>query len=357
MILFRNIAETMVFAAIGGLTFGLLGMPAGYLSGAILVVAIAALAGRPMRVPTTMMRVLIVLIGISLGAMVTPETLRGMASYPVSIAVMLAATVVISASGTIYLRAVHGWDGLAAYLGSVPGGLSQVMALAVEFKSDVRGIAIVQTVRVMILAIGLPALFTGLGLVEHVAAPARASFDPSQTGVILVVVSSLAAVVAHRLRLPGGLLFGAMMTSAVLHGTDTLRVVMPWWISYAAMIAFGAVSGARFADTPVRLLLQFTGAAFGAFAVTMAVTAGCAGLVLLLLDIPVAEVMVAYAPGAADAMLLLALALGFDLVYVGTHHLVRIFFVMGAMPFVVRLVARGGDKGPAVPRSPDSIDD
>ncbi|HWK95607.1 MAG TPA: AbrB family transcriptional regulator [Pseudolabrys sp.] len=357
--LVRNIAETMLFAAIGGLTFGLLGMPAGYLSGSILVVAIAALAGRPMRVPTTMMRVLIVLIGISLGAMVTPETLRGMASYPVSIAVMLAATVIISASGTIYLRAVHGWDGLAAYLGSVPGGLSQVMALAIEFKSDVRGIAIVQTVRVMILAIGLPALFTGLGLVEHVTAPARASFDPSQTGelVILVLVSSLAAIVAHRLRLPGGLLFGAMMTSAVLHGTDVLRVVMPWWISYAAMIAFGAVSGARFADTPVRLLLQFTGAAFGAFAVTMAVTAGCAGLVLLLLDIPVAEVMVAYAPGAADAMLLLALALGFDLVYVGTHHLVRIFFVMGAMPVVVRLVARGGDKGPAVPRSPDSIDD
>lgn len=357
--MFRNVAETMLVAMVGGLVFGLLGMPAGYLSGSILAVACAALAGRPMRVPPMVMRVLIVLIGISLGAVVTPETLRGIATYPVSIAVLVAATVAISVAGTVYLRLVHGWDQLTAYLGSVPGGLSQVMALAIEFKVDVRAVAIVQTVRVIILAVGLPALFAGLGLVDHVAAPSHASFDPSQIGelAILVAASTVAALVAYRLRFPGGLLFGAMVTSAVLHGTDTLRVVMPWWLSYTVMMAFGAVSGARFANTPLRLLLQYTGAAFGAFAVAVVVTAGFAGLLLLLLDIPVAEVMVAYAPGAVDAMLLLALALSFDPVYVGTHHLVRIIFVMGTMPFVVRWRARGGEKGPAVKPSADSIDD
>jgi len=349
----------MLFAAIGGLTFGLLGVPAGYLSGSIVVVAIAALAGRPMRVPPPLMRVLVVLIGISLGAVVTPETLRGIAAYPVSIAVLVAATVAISVAGTVYLRVVHGWDGLTAYLGSVPGGLSQVMALAVEFKADVRGVAIVQTIRVIILTVGLPALFAGLGLVDHVTVAAPATFDISQIDelAILVAASTVAAVIAYWLRFPGGLLFGAMVTSAVLHGTDTLRVAMPWWLSYTVMIAFGAVSGSRFANTPIRLLVQYTGAAFGAFGVAIAVTAGFAGLVLLLLDIPVAEVMVAYAPGAVDAMLLLALALSFDPVYVGTHHLVRIFFVMGTMPFVVRLRARGGEKGPAVKPSSDSIDD
>lgn len=356
--LLRDTAETMLFAALGGLALGFAGMPAGFLSGSILFVAIAALAGRPMRVPAPMMRVLVVLIGISLGAVVTPETLRGIAAYPLSIAVLIAATIGITVAGTVYLRMVHGWDPLTAYLGSVPGGLSQVMALAIEYKADVRAVAIVQTARIIILAVGLPALFAGLGLIDHVAAPVLASFDPSQAGelAILVVVSSAAAILAHRLRFPGGLLFGAMVTSAALHGTDTLRVVMPWWLTYTVMIAFGAVSGARFANTPLRLLLQFTGAAFGVFAVAVIVTAGFAGLLLLTLDIPAAEVMVAYAPGAVDAMLLLALALSFDPVYVGTHHLVRIIFVMGTTPFVVRLRARG-EKGPAVKPSTDSIDD
>ena len=46
-VMYRNLAETLVIAAAGGLTLGLLGMPAGFLSGTILAVAGASLAGRP----------------------------------------------------------------------------------------------------------------------------------------------------------------------------------------------------------------------------------------------------------------------------------------------------------------------
>ncbi|MBS0248039.1 MAG: AbrB family transcriptional regulator [Proteobacteria bacterium] len=356
---YRDVAETLAFATVGGLAFGLLGMPAGYLSGSILVVAAASLAGRPMRVPPPLMRILVVLIGISLGAVVTPETLRGVTAYPVSIAVLFVATVAISYAGSVYLRFVHDWDKLTAYLAAVPGGLSQVMALAIEFKADVRAVAIVQTIRVIILAVGLPALFAGLGLIHRAPAVVRGSFTFSQLDelAILVAASTAVALLAYRIKMPGGLLFGAMLTSAVLHGTDTLRVVMPGWLSYAVMIAFGAVSGARFANTSVRLLLRYAGAAFGVFAVAVVITAGFALLLLTVLDIPIAEVMVAYAPGAVDAMLLLALALNFDPVFVGTHHLVRIFFVMLAMPLVVRLRAKPAAESAAVRPSPDSLDD
>ncbi len=144
--------------AFGGLTLGLLGMPAGYLSGSILAVAAASLAGRPMLIPVPLMRVLMTLIGVSLGAVVTPETLHGMASYPLSIGVLLVACACISLVGTAYLRAVHGWDTVTAYLAAAPGGLSQVMAIGIEINADVRAIAIVQTIRVVIIAVCLPAL-------------------------------------------------------------------------------------------------------------------------------------------------------------------------------------------------------
>jgi hypothetical protein len=49
--------------------------------------------------------------------------------------------------------------------------------------------------------------------------------------------------------------------------------------------------------------------------------------------------MIAYAPGAVDAMMLLALALNLDPVYVGAHHLTRIFFVSLAMPLLARRAA------------------
>jgi len=85
----RRLAETLAIAAAGGVALGLTGFPAGYLSGAILAVAAAAIAGRPLLMPQLLTRGIFVLVGISLGAVVTPETLTGMATYPASIAVLV----------------------------------------------------------------------------------------------------------------------------------------------------------------------------------------------------------------------------------------------------------------------------
>ena len=338
----RQLAETLAFAAVGGLTLGLLGVPAGYLSGSILMVAAASLAGRPMLMPMLPMRILLVLIGISLGAVVTPATLNGMATYPLSIAVLLVAMVCISVSGAAYLRVVHGWDKITAYLAAAPGGLSQVMGLAAELDADMRAIAIVQTVRVAIIAVGLPAGLSLLGLVGHASRSVGGPFNPAQLDelAILVAASTAASLIAYRIRFPGGLLFGAMLTSAALHGSGYIHVVMPWWVTNTVMIAFGAVTGSRFAGTPLRLLADFIGAAFGSFAVAVAVTAVFAAGLVGILGLPIGEVMIAYAPGAVDAMMLLALALNLDPVYVGAHHLVRIFFVSLAMPLLARRAAR-----------------
>ena len=62
-----------------------------------------------------MMRAIFVLIGISLGAVVTPETLHGMATYPLSIVVLLMAMAFISIGGAGYLRLVHRWGKVDAY--------------------------------------------------------------------------------------------------------------------------------------------------------------------------------------------------------------------------------------------------
>jgi membrane AbrB-like protein len=355
----RNLAETLAFAAVGGLTLGHLGMPAGYLSGSILAVACASLAGRPMIMPVPLLRCLMVLIGISLGAVVTPATLNGMATYPLSITVLILAMAVVSLSGVAYLRVVHGWETMPAFLASAPGGLSQVMGLAADLGADLRGIAIVQTVRVTIVAVGLPAGLSMLGLVGHGTRSIGGAFDPSKLGelAILVAASTVAAIIAYRIRFPGGLLFGAMMTSAALHGSGLIHVVMPWWVTNSVMVAFGAVTGSRFAGTPLRMLLHFVGAAFGSFAVAVTVTALFAAGLVGILHLPIAEVMIAYAPGAVDAMMLLALALNLDPVYVGAHHLVRIFLVSTMMPLVARYYrpAKLPDDAPKVPLEPPIV--
>src|SRR5688572_24376463 len=133
-------AETLLAAALGGAAFTLIGFPAGLISGSLLTVAAVALAGRPLMVPSPLSRVISVLVGISLGAVATPETLKGLAAFPISIAVLLVATVVMTAATTSYLRLVHGWPWQSALFGASPGALAQVMLLAAEYRADLRPI-------------------------------------------------------------------------------------------------------------------------------------------------------------------------------------------------------------------------
>ena len=106
-----------------------------------------------------------------------------------------------------------------------------------------------------------------------IAAPASAGASQSLVELaILVAVSTAAAVVVLWLRFPGGLMFGSMMASAVLHGTG--------YVMRAAVVAGSAavIGSARWPAraSPARRsseLLRYLGAAFGSFAVAMAIAA------------------------------------------------------------------------------------
>ena len=241
-----QIAETALIATVGGVGFYLIGFPGGLVSGSMLAVAVAALAGRPMKIPVPMARLCFILVGILLGAVVTPDTLKGIAAWPLSVALLVIAAICMMTATAFYLRLVHGWDPLSALLGASPGSMAQVMALSAEFKADVRGIAIVHVMRVLLIVLGLPA---GLALFGSTVEPVVSTRGLSESSLLelvtLVTVSTIVALAMLRVRFPGGLLFGAMAGSAFLHGMDLVRVSLPWWAGGAAVLTLGAVAGAR----------------------------------------------------------------------------------------------------------------
>jgi uncharacterized protein len=49
----------------------------------------------------------------------------------------------------------------------------------------------------------------------------------------------------------------------------------------------------------------------------------CAGIASALLDLPMGQIWLAYTPGGIEAMSIVAFALGFDVAFVGMHHVVR----------------------------------
>ena len=242
-------SETLLIAIAGGMAFTWIGIPAGLVSGSMLATALAALLGRPMTIPVPLAQAAFVLIGILLGAVVTPETLRGISTWPLSILLLMVSATLMMVAATAYLRFVHGWDPLSALLGASPGSMAQVMALSAEFHANLRGIAIVQTMRVLIVTIGLPGALALFGLAASPIPLAAASAGASPLELaVLAVASAISAAIMYRIRFPGGLLFGAMAASAVLHGGGFLHASLPWWLGSAAVVVLGGLVGSRFAS-------------------------------------------------------------------------------------------------------------
>ena len=339
----RRVIETLALGAAGGLLFLWAHLPGGLISGAMIAVAIAAIAGRPLVVPPTITQSVLVLLGISLGSVVSRDLLQQASAYPLTIGVLALATFCATFGSSYYLQYIHGWDRTSAFLAGSPGALSQIMILAVERGADLPGIAVVQTMRVIILTGALPMVLALTGVAPSASQQLAATTASPIELLELVVGSVVLALLLRLLKFPASWMFGAMVASSILHGSGWIEGGLPNWIRGVSLVGIGAVIGSRFARMRLKTLGSHMNAALGSFAAAILISAIFVALIYLTINVRFSDVVVAFAPGAMDAMLALALTLHIDPIFVGAHHLARFVFVSLATPGIVQLFGRPQD--------------
>jgi uncharacterized protein len=338
-----NVIETLAIGTAGGALFLLLKLPGGLISGAMIAVGIAAIAGRPLSMPPILTQTVLVLLGISLGSLVSRQLLQHVGAYPLTIALLALATFCSTFGSSLYLQRVHGWDQTSAFLAGSPGALSQIIVLAAEKGADVPAIAVVQTMRVIILTAALPLLLAMTGIAPSSPPTAAAAIASPLELAALIAASVAAALLLRLIRFPASWMFGAMIGSSVLHGTGLTDGALPPWVRGVALVGIGALIGTRFARMNGRVLLSHVNAALGSFAIAIVISAVFVAVITLTTHVRFADVIVAFAPGAMDAMLALALTLHIDPIFVGAHHLSRFVFVTITTPGIVHLFGRPQD--------------
>ena len=332
--------ETLAIGTVGGVLFLVTGLPGGLISGAMLAVAAAAMTGRSMAVPAHLTQAVLVMLGIMLGSLMSRQLLQHISAYPLTIGLLAIATFCVTFGSSLYLQRLHGWDRTSAFLAASPGALSQIALLAIEKGADMPAIAVVQTLRVIILTAALPLILVATGLTSA-SAPALTTTIASPLGLIGLIGAAVAVSLVLRMaKFPASWLFGAMIGSSVLHGTGLIDGGLPPIVRGIALVGIGTLIGSRFSRMKMSTLLRHLAAGLGSFAVAILITAVFVALVVLTTHVRFADVLVAYAPGAMDAMLALALTLHIDPIFVGAHHLSRFVFVTIATPGIVHLFGR-----------------
>jgi membrane AbrB-like protein len=335
--------EALGIGTVGGVLALWVNLPGGLISGAMIATGIAAIAGRPLAVPPMVTQTVLVVLGISLGSVVSRQLIQHVSAYPVTIFLLALATFCSTFGSSFYLQRVHGWDRTSAFLAGSPGALSQITILAVERGADLPAIAVVQTMRVIILTAALPLVLAATG-VAPAASPGVTFAAASPLGLVELVVGALVVALLLRLiKFPASWMFGAMIASSVLHGMDLVDGGVPPWVRAVALVGIGSLIGSRFARMRPKVLLGHINAALGSFAIAIAISGLFVAVIALTTRVNLSDIVVAFAPGAMDAMLALALTLHIDPIFVGAHHLSRFVFVTITTPGIVHLFGRTQD--------------
>ncbi|HSM39680.1 MAG TPA: AbrB family transcriptional regulator [Afifellaceae bacterium] len=336
----RRVAATLFCSAAGGWLFESIGMPAGWLSGGMLAVVAASLAGLESEIPDPARWLIFLILGLFAGSGATPETLDQINTWPASFTILIFGVLAVTIGSYLLLNRFFGWDGATALFASLPGALSFIMATVEGLKVDIRKVAVAQSIRVLILVEIFPLAMLVVGQDMKPAGSGTAVTMPLPQMLALLAACTAGSALAYRLRFPGGIVLGSLLVSAGFFVTDTVSGGFPQWLVVPGMVGLGAIVGVRFRSGDRAVLPTLLLASVAAFALALLLSGLAAWVASLWLGIPLIQTLLAFAPGALEAVVILAFAMQVDPAYVAAHHVVRFFALALVVPILARRMLR-----------------
>ncbi|MBY5973140.1 AbrB family transcriptional regulator [Ferrimonas balearica] len=329
---------TLAIGAGGGFLFFWLNLPLPWVLGSMFANALLAQATpfQP-KLPPAWRGYAMIAIGTMLGTGFTHDVIvRAHSWIPSLIAMCLLSLIFCLGAYWVFKRWGH-MDRSTALFAAMPGGLSVVTMLAEEHKTEVNRVVLCHTARIVVLLVTAPILIQMISGID-LAEANRASFaeaeplDPLRHGA-MAAVAVACWWLGQRFRFPSAQLLIPLFASAALHMTGVLTVHVPPLLSAAAQIVIGGSVGARFASYTLRQIARDGSLAAGVGVVLALGSLVGAYALAPLIDAPVAPLFLAYLPGGAPELGVVALALAIDPAMVAAHHVLRVFLIVAALPF------------------------
>ncbi len=326
-------AATLAVSAVGGVVAWLIGLPAAFLCGGAMAVTLASLVGMPATILTPVRNTVFVLIGMSMGATVSENTLSLIAQWPVSVAALMIGLTVIVTGTALILNRVFGIDRITSFLSSCPGHLSFIIGISESGRGNTRQIAVIQSIRVLILTIAVP-IGAQLFSAGDLAPPARAASMDILTLTVLAACCAAGGMVLTRFKVPAGYVLGSMIVATTGKLMGLYHDVVPSLLVTCGFIFMGALIGSRFVGVSARELRQSVSGGLVVSLMAIGVVSFAALVVSRLVALPYGQVWIGLAPGGLETMGALGIAFGYDTAFIAAHHALRLLVLGFAIPLV-----------------------
>ncbi|MEM8788446.1 MAG: AbrB family transcriptional regulator [Pseudomonadota bacterium] len=332
-------AETFAIAAAGTAVFYALNLPLPFLFGPLAASLLAALARRPLMgfgPVSTMARSI---IGVAVGASLTPAVLAELPQMAASVALVPVYILLIGLIGVPFFHRICGFDRVTAWYAAMPGGLQDMVIFGKEAGGDGRALSLIHATRVLIIVTVAPLILTqGFGAEITGAIGAPAADLPVGEMALMIAAALIGWKGGERIGLFGASIIGPMLLTAALSLGGFIHSRPPAEAIQAAQFLVGIAIGVGYVGVTLTELRRDVPAGL-VFVLILAGLAAVFTEAVVLLDLaPPVEGFLAFAPGGQAEMTILAIVVGADLGFVIVHHLVRVFLVITGAPLAARLM-------------------
>ncbi len=333
---------TLFVGAIGGWCFWYFHFPLAWLLGALAATMIPGLMGIPMTGPKHLRDGVLAILGVLLGSGFSPDVVQSFGAWTVSLVCMLLASVFMGLFGVWYGIRIAGYDRATAWFAGIPGGLSVLTALSPSYGADARVVALSHGWRLVSVLVGAPLALHALGVDVRQATqnPTLALGLGWEDALLLLGCAVAGPLIGKVARLPAATLTGPLILSALLHMTGVTDAKPPSLVIILAQIVIGVSVGTRFSGTSLKSLAVILGHAIVMAVGLLLLTVAMTFVASLAIGLPIHQLVLAYVPGGAPEMGLVALSLGIEPAFVATHHLVRVTIIVLMVPWLAKTFAR-----------------
>jgi membrane AbrB-like protein len=258
-------------------------------------------------------------------------------SWPVSFAFLAFAQWLSIMIGALLLLRLFRFGKDEAVICAVPGLLSFIVSLTMDRGADVARVSLVQSVRVLVLALVVPILLKLWG--ADISATARAMPDMAIYAVLpLLGVVWISGSFFGKMGLPAAHIMSGVVVGAASSLTGLTRGGIPAEISIMAFVIIGSLIGTRFRGRRVRDMGADVRAGLVVTCSAAVIALIGAWLVSWVLGLPLAPLLIAFAPGGLEVMIAMSIQLGLDPTFVAAHHVARLLILMALVPLALRRI-------------------
>jgi len=328
---------TGAFGLIGVGVFTLFSLPLPFLFGPMAACLLAALCGAPLRPLGQVSVAARTVLGVAVGAAVTPALVVQVPHMAGSIALVPVYVGVIALIGVPFFRRVCGFDRITAFYAAMPGGATDMVLFGQDAGANIRQLSLVHVTRLLVIMVVAPIVLVniyGVSLSHPIGDPVS-TFPPRDIA-LMIAAALVGWKGGARIGLFGAAIMGPLIVTAILSLAGLVHQRPPREALLAAQFLIGLGIGVSYVGVTLREIRD-TVAGGAAFVLILALLAAAATEVVTLASLaPPVEAFLAFTPGGQAEMSMLAIVSGADLGFVVVHHLVRILLVILGAPLLFR---------------------